>query len=67
MLTAEEKFQKYQDVAAMLDEIGPQLEQINRGAAEFAYKAARRIRAKADRQAMVLTREEMERLIDDDF
>ena len=41
-MTPQEKFNRRQDVISMLDDIGPDLEQFNRGAAEYPYKIVSR-------------------------
>ena len=62
MMTPQEKFNRRQDVISMLDDIGPELEQFNRGAAEYAFNAAGRLSYVNDRLAGVLARQESERL-----
>ena len=63
-MTLEEKFNRRQETILMLDRIGWQLGQFNRGAAEYAFRAVERLREVNGRVAGVLARIEAERLHD---
>lgn len=54
--TRTEQHDRRTSAIALLDEIGPQLERFNPGAAEYAFRAGQRMRLTNDRLAAVIAR-----------
>lgn len=56
-MTDRERYAYREQTIALLEKITPELEPINRGAAESSYRMARRLREQNDRLAQRIARE----------